>query len=474
MDKNEKTEKRNRLERSEIKISVFHPPGEKPEFIPWEAGEEGGHNFLKLRKNDESALLYMGEKDDLEAEMRKAVFKLTNDGWSPQGEVAIDFDGTQRDESDEFFERDLIRLEVGINLLPLVDPGQGAPLVEMVKGLRKDIVRVTGFVTPGIRISDNLNLPQNNYVIYIKETPISAGEVFLDRFLALGSAENLAALKGWSTKDPTFNSPAKWIEFAQKEEAEVAGCMLMGSLNVIITHLREAVISNLKELLGLQEVKSLLDRLMETHPVVVEDFLKDKKKIRIVRKILQNLAGERVSIRDLVTIMETLGDYEEDLHKIDAVTEMVRIALARQICWTYLNEEGKIPALVLSRKFEEKIQYGIKETKYGLRLTLTTDEADAIIRNIRKTLEDYKNPQVIFCDPPSRLYFRRLTEANFPYLGVLSTAEISKGMKIEILGDIDLPPDVEPASPPEEDQEDTDEEFAEEKKEAKGFFGFLK
>jgi flagellar biosynthesis protein FlhA len=172
--------------------------------------------------------------------------------------------------------------------------------------------------------------------------------------------------------------------------------------------------------------------------------------------------------------METLGDYEEDLHKIDAVTEMVRIALARQICWTYLNEEGKIPALVLSRKFEEKIQYGIKETKYGLRLTLTTDEADAIIRNIRKTLEDYKNPQVIFCDPPSRLYFRRLTEANFPYLGVLSTAEISKGMKIEILGDIDLPPDVEPASPPEEDQEDTDEEFAEEKKEAKGFFGFLK
>ncbi|MCE1248644.1 MAG: flagellar biosynthesis protein FlhA [Firmicutes bacterium] len=472
----EKTEKKNRLIKSEIKLTVFHPPGEEPEFSPWEAGEMGGQNFLKIQKNNENAFLYMGERDDLEAEMRKAVFKLTNDGWCPQGEVSVEFDGTGKEEGDEFFERDLIRLEVGLNLLPLVDPGQGAPLVEMVKGLRKDIVRVTGFITPGIRISDNLTLPQNNYVIYIKETPISAGEVFLDRFLALGPAESLAALKGWSTKDPAFNSPAKWIEFAQKDEAEVAGCILMGSLNVIITHLREAVISNLKELLGLQEVKILLDKLMQSHPVVVEDFVNDKKKIRLVRQILRNLMSERVSIRDLVTIMETLGDHEEELHKTDKMTEIVRMALARQICWTYLNEEGKIPALVLSRKFEEKIQYSIRDTKFGVRLTLTAEEADAIIRNIRKTLEDYKNPQVIFCDPPSRLYVRKLTELNFPHLGILSTAEITKGMKIEILGDVDLPEDVKPGvPPPPADEEDGDiEEAADEKKESKGFFSFLK
>lgn len=475
----ENKDKKLKIEQKTINIKVFHLPDEKPEFVPWEAGKKNEQFFIKLKRKDEVAFLYAGENEIVEADVKKRLFKLTNDGWEIQGEIGIEFDGKQEDEFDDLFERDIIRVEVGINLLPLVDPVQGAFLMDAVRELRKEIVRATGFITPGIRVKDNLILQPNNYVIYLKETPVSAGEIFLDRFMAIGTLEQLAKVQGWSTKDPSYNTPAKWIEAEEREKADEAGCILLGPLNILITHLRESVVGSLKEMLGMQDVKNLLDRLTKTHPVVVEDFLKDKKKIRLVRRILQNLVAERVSIRDMVTILETLGDYEDQLEKTDLVTEMVRISLARQICWSYLDEEGKITALVLSRKFEEMMQNSIRETKHGLRLTLTTDEVDSIIRYIRKAMEDFKNPGVIFCDPPTRLYFRRLTEPNFPHLGILSTAEISRGMKIEIIGEIDLPPDIKmpvPATAPEmeEEEEEAVEYEEEKKKESKGFFDFMK
>lgn len=465
-------DKKPKYKRIKVILNIFHLPKEKVEFIPWESGQKGNQSFLKLKKDDDFALFYAGEKNILEADIQKTLFKLTNEGWETQGDVTIDFDGRQEKEIEELFDRDLIRLEIGLKLLPLVDPQQGSPLIEMVRQIRRDIAGETGFVTPGIRVKDNLNLQPDSYVIYLKETPVAVGEIFLDRFLAIGTIEKLTPLKGWSTREPAYNLPAKWIEHGQRDEAEVAELQLMGPLNVIITHLKESVVKNLKDLLGMQEVKMMLDRLMETHPIVVEDFLKDKKKIRLIRKILQSLVSERVSIRDMVTIMETIGDHEDELLKTDLVTEMVRIALARRICWSYLDEEGKIDALVLSRELEEKIQNSIKETRHGLRLVLQSEEADSIIRNTRKTLEDFKFPRVIFCDPPSRLYFRRMTEPSFPQLGILSTAEIVRGMKIEILGEIKLPSDVPPAKMPGE--QESQEEEVEEKEESKGFLGFLK
>ncbi|MCD4783256.1 MAG: flagellar biosynthesis protein FlhA [Candidatus Eremiobacteraeota bacterium] len=470
----EQKDKKTKYEKNKVKLNIFHLPEEKVEFIPWESGQKGNQSFLKLKKDDDFALFYAGEKNILEADIQKALFKLTNEGWETQGDVTIDFDGRQEKEIEELFDRDLIRLEIGLKLLPLVDPQQGSPLIEMVKQIRKDIAGETGFVTPGIRVRDNLNLQPDSYVIYLKETPVAVGEIFIDRFLAIGTMEKLTPLKGWSTREPAYNLPAKWIEHSQRDEAEVAEIQLMGPLNVIITHLKESVVKNLKDLMGMQEVKIMLDRLMETHPIVVEDFVKDKKKIRLIRKILQNLVSERVSIRDMVTIMETIGDHEDDLRKTDLVTEMVRIALARRICWSYLDEEGKIAALVLSRELEEKIQNSIIETRHGLRMVLPSEEADSIIRNIRKTLEDFKFPRVLFCDPPSRLYFRRLTESSFPQLGILSTAEIMRGMKIEILGEVKLPSDVPQAKIPGKEEGENQNEVVEEKEETRGFLGFLK
>lgn len=474
--KSKRSKKKSYFETTGFDFPIFHLPGEDVELLPWNLGERGRQKFLKLTRGEEEAFFHAGG-DKVEAERQKALMMLSNDGWQVQGRVEIDFDGKPEDEFEELFQRDLIRVEIGLQLLPLVDPNQGAPLLAQVKDLRKEIADITGFVTPGIRIKDNLDLPPNDYVVFLKETPVASGEIFLDRMMVMGPLDKLGNLKGWSTKDPAYGGPAKWIEREELEAAEKEGCLILGPLNIMRTHLRESIAVHLKDLLGLQEVKMMLDRLMETHPIVVEDFIKDKKKIRLVRKILQNLAGERVSIKDLVTIMETVGDFEDELHKTDLVTEMARIALARQICWSYLDPEGKIPALVLSREFEEKIQNSVKETKHGLRLTLSTGEVDAIIRNIRKILEDFKNPPVVFCDPPSRLYFRRLTEPSFPHLGILSTAEIVRGMKVEILGEVGLPSGMAQAGPsvrePEEEDEEM-EEIVEEKKEPRGILDFFR
>ena len=153
---------------------------------------------------------------------------------------------------------------------------------------------------------------------------------------------------------------------------------------------------------------------------------------------------------------------------------MIRIALGRQICWSYLGPEGKITALVLSGKIEDKIQNSLKETKFGFRLAITKEEAEAIIKNLKTTLEDYENPSVIFCDPPSRPYFRKLTERNFPGLGVLSTAEIDRGIPIEIVGEVELPSTVMPASPTPHEKSDEESQDKDKDKKTGGLFGLLK
>ncbi len=464
MDKPAKTS----IAQKKIEITFFHPENVSMDFLPWGKGERGSHFFLKLKRKNEMALLYGGSSSVQEAEIQKVKMKLMNDGWDIEGEVSLEFDGRSEEEKEieSLFKSDPIRLEIGRKLLPLVDPGAGSPLTQVMPQIRKDIAQSTGFVIPGIRIKDNLNIPYDSYIIYLKEAPIGTGEIFLDKFLAIGNREALSQLKGWSVKDPVFQSPALWIEPAQRGKAEELGCLVMGPLNVLTTHLRETIERNVGELLGIQDVYRSLTYLKETHPLLVEDFLKDKKKLRYLKKILQNLLAERVSIKDMATIVETVTDYEEELEKTDIVTEMVRISLSRQICWSYINAEGKLVALSLSPKMEKKIQSSIKKTKVGLRLVLSEEEADLIISHLRKVLQDYKNPRVIFCDPPTRLYFRRLVERAFPDLAILSTAEIPMGIPIEIVGEVDLPPSMEL---PKENKEEEKKE--EEKKEGVSFLG---
>jgi flagellar biosynthesis protein FlhA len=457
-------------DKKEVKVSLFYTGEEDTQFIPWNKGEQGVQSFVKLRKNGEAALFYTGEGSMMENETRRTLMKLTNEGWEQEGDVFVNFDGRSENEKefDDLFHQDVIRVELGRKLLPLVDPGAGAPLLQILRDIRKNIAKDTGYVTASINVKDNLDIPFDNYIIFVKETPVASGEIFLDRFLVMGNREKFSQLKGWSTKDPVYNQPAMWVEPDQKNKAEELECLIMGPLNVLITHIQASIILHLKELLGLQDIHQMLKHLENNYPIIVEDFLKDKNKLRHLRKILQNLVGERVGIRDLVTILETVGDYEDQLEKTEFISEMVRIALARQICWSYIDAEGRIKGLALSRKFEAKIQNAIKETKIGVKLMLNQEEADLIIKDLRKTLEDYKFPRVIFTDPPSRLFFRKLTEASFPDLGILSTAEIVRGIPVEILGEVELPEGVSVKEP------EQVKSAGEEEKKSGGLLGLLK
>jgi len=329
-------------------------------------------------------------------------------------------------------------IELGQALLPLVDPQQGAPLLARLGGLREEVARESGLVPAGIRVRDNLSLEPNQYLIRVKESPAAIGELFLDRYLAVGNHEQLSELQGWATVEPAYRMKAKWIEVEHRDKADQVGCLLLGALQVLVTHLKQVVMNAAPELLGLQETHDLVARLRPTHPVVVEDFLSNRANLRCLRRVLQNLLAERVSIRDLVTILETAGDMLNRLTDIDQVVESCRMALARQICWTHLNEEGVLRGLALTARMEGRLLEALEVREGGPRLNLSQQEAEAFVTAVGKALEEHGRPPVLFTDPPTRPWVRRLLVQPFPELAILSTAEIAPGVRVETTGTVDL------------------------------------
>lgn len=231
----------NYVQEKQQALTFLYCGGLESDFIPWEGGQQGQQTYLKLRREEEVAFLYAGVGGVLEAELQKTLMRLVNDGWIVQGEVNLTFDGTRDLEADAPFAPDACLLELGSALLPLVDPYQNAPLLQQFPTLRQDIAEDIGFVTPSFKVADNMSLSPTCYRIRLRGTLVASGEVFLDRFLALGSLEQLGKLTGWTTTDPSYRLPAKWIEPDQRENAETAGCMVLGALGVLLTHVREVI-----------------------------------------------------------------------------------------------------------------------------------------------------------------------------------------------------------------------------------------
>lgn len=428
-----------RVQESQQTIKLLTAGNLEAGFIPWQVGEEGQQAFLKLVREDETAYLYAGVGGILEVEIQKALMRLLNDGWALQGEVFVSFDGNVDPGAEAFVSTEPCMLEIGSGLLPLVDPYQNAPLLERLPQLRREIAEEIGFTAPGIKVRDDMRLPATGYRVRLRGAVAAQGEIFTDRFLAVGSLEQLGALQGWSTTDPSYRLPAKWILPTERETAEKAGCMLFGSLAVLLTHLREVIKEGAPELLGLQETHTLLSRLRQTHPIVVEDFLPRIDRVRKVRHVLRALLAEGVSIGNLVTILETLGDHLDQIDDVEGVTERVRVALARQIATRYVDEEGRLRALVLSDDAEDR-----------LRGASGNGAVDGLSRGVREALEEHHHPSVLFVSPPLRRAVRRHLEAAFPHLAVLSTAEIPPGLKVEVAGPVywSEPPAESPPPPP--------------------------
>ncbi|HEY4000652.1 MAG TPA: flagellar biosynthesis protein FlhA [Candidatus Xenobia bacterium] len=332
---------------------------------------------------------------------------------------------------------DLISLEVGRGLLSLVDPNQGAKLLERVTAIRRHIALELGIVVPGVRFRDNLQLKPNGYAVKIKDIEVAQGEVLVNQFLAIAPEEKLRNLRGTKTVDPTYGMPAVWISPEQKGEAERLGCMIFDPVSVIATQLTEVVRTNASDLLGRQEVQALIDTIKKTHPAVVKELVPDQLSLGEVQKVLQNLVKERVSIRDLVTILETLADNVHLTKDSEILTECARVQLSRVICKEYTNNEGVINVITLDPSIESMVAQSIQRGEMGSFLALDPTVGQSVLQAIGievQKLQERGLQPILLTAPNIRPAMRKLTDRSFPNLVVLSWNEIAPRVNVNPVG----------------------------------------
>ena len=341
---------------------------------------------------------------------------------------------------------DLLGLELGYALIPLVDPEQDGELLERVKAIRRQIALDMGFVVPPVHIKDNLQLEPGAYSIIIKGIEVGKGEMMMDHFLAMKAGEVEEEIDGLETVEPAFGLPAIWIAEDDRERAQIAGYTVVDIPTIISTHLTEVIKDQSLEFIGRQEVQKLMDKVSENEPKIVEELIPDLLGLGTIQRVLQNLLRENVSVRDMKTILETLADISQYTKLPDVLTEHVREALARNISRQYQTDDGVIPLMTLDQDIENQIAESIQETPQGSYLGVDPESAQAIITAIDTSIETFSmfNYQpLLLCSPVVRPHLKKLTERSIPNLVILSHSEISPEVRIESLGTVILADQVE-------------------------------
>lgn len=331
---------------------------------------------------------------------------------------------------------DPIEVEFGYAIIPLADVNQGGDLLDRVVMIRRQIALELGMVVPIIRLRDNIQLSPNHYRIKIKGIEISEGELVMDGILAMDPGTATGEIDGVDTMEPAFGLPAKWIKEEEREKAELLGYTVVDPPTVISTHLTETIKSHVHELLGRQEVKKLVDNIKENYPTLVEELIPKQMTFGEVQKVLANLLKEGVSIRDLVTILETLADYAPITRDPDMLTEYVRQSLARTISRKFISEK-KARVVTLDQSLEDKIMSSVQQTEQGNYLTLDPAVTKAILNNLSKQLDKFTQlgeQPIVLTSPIVRLYFKKLTEQFAPRLVVLSYNELDPSIEIQSMG----------------------------------------
>ncbi len=336
---------------------------------------------------------------------------------------------------------DILELEVGYGLIPLVDDSQEGDLLERIRGIRRQFATEMGLIIPPLHVRDNLQIKPDEYVLVLKGIEIARGELMMGYLLAMDSGAAKREIEGIPTTEPAFQLPALWIAEDKKDEAQVAGYTVVDPSTVIATHLTEVLRSHADELLGRQDTQKLLDNLAKTHPKVVEELVPNLLTLGGVQKVLQNLLREQVSIRDILTITETLADYAPMSTDPDILTEYVRQKLARSIISAMTDEDGKISVLTLSTQIEDLIRESIQKTEQGSFLTLEPNLVRTIIESIQQEAEKIHEEgfqTILICSPLIRRHLRQLIERFLPQAQVISHNEITAQTKIASLGTIQL------------------------------------
>lgn len=334
---------------------------------------------------------------------------------------------------------DTLELELGYGLIPLVDTNQGGDLLDRVILIRRQIAIELGIVVPPVRIRDNMQLEPNKYLIKLKGVVMAEGELLLDRLLAMNPGEEMQ-ISGIETQEPAFGLPAIWIEEKDREEAEIAGCTVVDPPSVLSTHLTEFIKTHATEIISRQDVQNIINHVKETSPSVVDEVIPRLLSLSEVHRIIINLLNERVPVRDMVTIFESIGDYSGVTKDLDILTEYVRQSISRQIVNTYL-ENNILNVVTLSPETEKIIRNSVQETDGGNYLALEPRQAQSIaneISDISEKVAVMGIQPVVLTPPIIRLYFRRLIERNFPSIPVLSYNEIPQNVNIEVVGTVNI------------------------------------
>ncbi|HCG04336.1 MAG TPA: flagellar biosynthesis protein FlhA [Desulfovibrio sp.] len=334
---------------------------------------------------------------------------------------------------------DTLELEVGYGLIPLVDEDQNGNLLSRIRSIRRQFALDMGVVVPSLHLRDNLQLKPGQYCVLVKGNQVASAEILVDHFLAMDPGNAKHRIRGIETREPAFNLPALWIPEAQKEEAMLAGYTVVDPSTVIATHLTEVFKRHLGDFLGRQEVQGLLDNLAKHAPKAVEELVPGILPLGTVQKVLQNLVRENVSIRDLLTIAETLADYGPAVKNADTLTEYVRERLARSIVKPYMDSEGGLPIVTLDQAVEKTVQEAIRQTDGGNYLALNPALAQRLIQRVNNAVERAVNTDgqpVILASPVARPHLAQLLMRFLPNVPVISQAEIPSDIRLQSVGSV--------------------------------------
>ena len=332
---------------------------------------------------------------------------------------------------------DPLELEIGYGLVPLVDADEGGDLLGRVAMVRRQMATELGLSLAPIRIRDNIQLGSHDYAVKIKGVEVARWSLMPGQLLAMNPGTAELPLDGLPTVEPSFGLPAVWIGEAQREQAEVSGYTVVDPTSLIVTHLSEVIRRNAAELLGRQDVRALLDALKERFPAPVDELVPDLMTVGEVQRVLQTLLSEAVPIRDLVTVLETLGDKAKLTKDVPILAEYCRQALSRAICGRFVDETGTLRAITLDPEVDREIAESVARTEDGTTVTMDPARASALVENLSEQVELAQSmgaAPIVLCSGATRRHLKAMTAHAIPALTVLSYHEILPSVRVEPIG----------------------------------------
>jgi flagellar biosynthesis protein FlhA len=364
------------------------------------------------------------------------------DGKAPGKDAPGKDEARTPEEVQNLLPLDQLELEVGYGLIPLVDEEQNGNLLSRIRSIRRQFALDMGVVIPSLHLRDNLQLRPGQYVLLIKGNQVASAEILIDHYLAMDPGNASRKIEGVDTREPAFNLPALWIPAARREDAMMAGYTVVDPATVIATHLTEVLRRHLADFLGRQEVQALLDVLGKSSPKAVEELVPGTLSLGVVQKVLQNLVRENVSIRDMLTIAETLGDHGSGNKNPDLLTEFVRERLSRTIVRQFVDRDGVLPVITMNQQTEKTLQDGMRQAEGSVYLSLHPSAAQKLIHNINTAVEGAVGASggqpVLLAAPVLRAQLAQLITRFLPGVPVISQAEIPPDMHVQAVGTVGI------------------------------------